>query len=83
MLLDTKEAKCMLKTLSTLDKEKSRYNKLFRQTKVSHTTLQKVLKELSEKKIIQKHDIGHMNVEYEITDKGKKFLSHLREIQKF
>ena len=31
-------------------------------------------------KFIKKYDIGHMNVDYEITDKGKKLLSNLIQI---
>ena len=72
MLFDSKEAYCILEVLKILNKGKSKYNLMFRKTKVSHTTLQAVLKALEEKKFIKKYDIGHMKVDYEITEKGKK-----------
>jgi len=80
MLFDSKEAYCILEVLKILNKGKSKYNLMFRTTKVSHTTLQSVLKELEDRKFIKKYDIGHMNVDYEITDKGKKLLSNLIQI---
>ena len=80
MIFESKEAYCILEVLMILNKGKSKYNLMFRKTKVSHTTLQSVLRELEERKFIKKHDIGHMKVDYEITDKGKKLLSHLIQI---
>lgn len=54
---------------------------MFKQTKVSHTTLQKVLKELVEKKFIVKYNRGHKDVDYEITSKGERFLENLLQLQ--
>lgn len=77
MIVDTVEVKCAIKILSMLDKDKSRYNEMFRITKVSHTTLQKVLKELEEKRFINKNEISSINTEYEINNKGKELLQQL------
>ena len=81
MIFDTAEARCLLGVLKLLVKEKSKYSILFKSTRVSHTTLQSVLKEAENKKLIVKYDIGHQNVDYEITDKGKKLLRKLEEIK--
>ena len=54
---------------------------MFRITKVSHTTLQRVLKELITKKFIKKYNIGHQDVDYEITERGVKLKSLLIEIK--
>lgn len=81
MIIDTQEAICTNQVLSMLSKKQSKYNEMFRTTKVSHTTLQKVLRELSDKEFVVKHDIGHMNVNYEITDKGKKLLKSLNNLK--
>jgi len=81
MILDTKEAYCILKVLQILEKKKEKYSKMFKETKVSHTTLQGVLRDLVSKKFILKHDIGHQNVDYEITGKGKKLLGILEQLK--
>jgi len=82
MILDTAEAKCILKILKILNKGKSKYSMMFKETKASHTTLQSVLKELVEKKLIIKRNIGHMNVDYEIGKKGGDLLELLIKIEK-
>ena len=53
---------------------------MFRKTKVSHTTLQSVLRELTEKGFIVKYDIGHQKVDYEITQRGRRLLVVLLEL---
>ena len=53
---------------------------MFRKTKVSHTTLQSVLRGLTEKGFIVKYDIGHQKVDYEVTNKGKKLLAVLIQL---
>lgn len=81
MIVDTAEFKCTIEVLSFLSKTKiSKYNDMFRFTKVSHTTLQKVLSELEEKKFIKKNSLGRLNTTYEITDKGKNLLIQLENI---
>jgi len=80
IILGTKEAKCSIEVLKILKKGKSKYSIMFRKTKVSHTTLQRVLRELEKKKLVMKHDIGHMKVDYEITSKGKELLSLLVQV---
>ena len=81
MIFDIKEVYCVLEVLRILGKKETRYSQMFKQTKVSHTTLQKVLRGLAGKGIIKKHDIGHMNVKYEITNKGRRFLACLNELE--
>ena len=82
MLFNSKENQCALKVLQILDKRKSKYSKMAKETKVSHTTLQRVLKFLAKKKFIKRHDIGHMKVDYEITKKGEELLDCLINLRK-
>ncbi len=77
MIFDTKEIFCIFQILLFLNKNKGKYNQMFRMTGVSHTTLQRALREPLDKRFIKKHNIGHMNVDYEITEKGKKLLEIL------
>lgn len=81
MILSSRESSCILEILQILDKGKSKYGRMFKETKVSHTTLQRVLKYLARKKFIKKHDIGHMKVDYEITNKGRKLLKLLNDLK--
>lgn len=76
MILDTAENQCILALLRILEKRKVRYALMFKETKVSHTTLQNVLKELLKGEFVLKRDI-----EYEITDKGKKLFRKLEELK--
>lgn len=55
---------------------------MFKETKVSHTTLQNVLCKMQENHLINKYDIGHKKVDYEITEKGLKCLLVLREFKR-
>ena len=80
MIFDFAQIRCILGVLQQLDKGKSKYSYMFRITKVSHITLQSVLKELIEKDFIKKYDVGHQNVDYEITNKGKKLLTILLKL---
>ena len=75
MIFNNAENKCILSVLDILDKKESRYSSLFRETKVSHTTLQKVLKDLERKKFISRGEI------YQITEKGRKLLRKLEELK--
>ncbi len=83
MIFDTAEMRCVLSVLETLNKGKSKYTSMFKETKVSHTTLQTVFKKLTGKDFIKKHDVGHMKVDYEITEKGREFLKKLKDIRNF
>lgn len=80
MIFRFAEIRCTFEILKILNKNKSKYSIMFKETKVSHITLQRALKFLITKKFILKHDIGHMNVDYEITDKGKKLLKLFIEL---
>jgi len=80
MIFDFVEVRCILEVLKILNVGKSKYSEMFRRTKVSHTTLQSVLKELNEKGFIVKYDIGHQKVDYETTNKGRKLLSNLSQL---
>ncbi len=83
MLLSNTENRCVLEVLKILSKRQSKYSEMFKKTKVSHTTLQRVLKQLAQKKFIAKHNIGHQNVDYEINEKGKKLLDLLLQLEHF
>ena len=72
----------MLEVLRILNKSKSTYSVMYRSTKVSHTTLQRTLKDLVKRTLIVRHDIGHMRVDYEITAEGTVLLKHLERIKK-
>ncbi|MDD4878547.1 MAG: winged helix-turn-helix domain-containing protein [Candidatus Nanoarchaeia archaeon] len=83
MIFEFAEVRCIVDILNLLNTQKSKYNLMFRKTRVSHTTLQSVLKELADKNFIVKYDIGHQKVDYEITSKGKRLLEillHLKQI---
>lgn len=81
MIFEFAETSCILEVLKLLNKGNSRYSVMFKKTKVSHTTLQRVLKELASKNFILKEDIGHQNVNYKIQEKGDILLKHLQQIQ--
>jgi len=80
MIFDFAEVRCIFEVLRMLNTRKSKCSEMFRKTKVSHTTLQSVLKELNEKEFIVKYDIGHQKVDYEITNKGKKMFKVLLQL---
>ena len=80
MILDFAETSCIYHVLKILSKNQSKYSVMFKETGVSHSTLQSVLEELVQKDFIKKHNIGHMNVDYEITEKGKRLLTILNEL---
>lgn len=82
MILSSKESQCTLMVLELLDKGDSKYKMFFKKTKVSHTTLQKVLKWLIEKGFVERRDKGHMDVDYGITDKGENILSILINLKR-
>lgn len=75
MLFKSKENWCLLQVLKILSKKNSNYGKLFKETKVSHTTLQRALHYLVEKQFINKNEQG-----YAINIKGKILLEKLNEI---
>ena len=75
MLFDSSKNKCIFQVLKILSKSSTTYSDLFRKTKVSHITLQKVLKELLKNKTISKKE------NYSISDKGKKLILLLEEIK--
>ena len=77
MIFEFAEVRAIVEILRLVSIKKSKYGEMFRETKVSHTTLQRVLKKLEEKKIIEKQDTGHQKVDYLITPKGRKLLEHL------
>lgn len=80
MIFNFAEVRCIFEILKMLNIRKSKYGDMFRKTKVSHTTLQSVLKELADKEFIVKHDIGHQKVDYEITSKGRKIFTILLQL---
>jgi len=80
MIFEFAEVKCILEVLKILNKGKSKYSIMFKKTKFSHTTLQSVLKSLTTKKFIKRYNKGHQDVNYEITEKGKKLLNIILEL---
>ena len=81
MIFDSAEVRCLLGVLKLLIEGKSKYSVLFKSTKVSHTTLQSVLKEAESKKLVIRHNLGHQNVDYEVTERGRKTLKKLGELK--
>lgn len=77
MILDSAEERCTLEVMRILEKKKVRYSLMFKQTKVSHTTLQNVLKYLLKSSFILKNDEG-----YEISSEGKRLLNKLEELKR-
>jgi len=73
--------KCIFDVLQILLSRKTKYSEMFRKTQVSHTTLQSVLSELVEKQCIIKYNLGHQNVDYKITQKGKELFKLLSQIK--
>jgi len=82
MIFEFQSVRCILEILRILSIKKSKYKEMFRLTKVSHITLQSVLRGLNERGFIKKYDLGHQKVDYEITNKGRKLLGTLRELNK-
>ncbi len=82
LFFSTKENHCVFGVLTVLQQKKSTYTKMFRETKVSHTTLQLVLEKMQATGLIAKYDIGHKKVDYEITKKGTHCLLLLRDLKK-
>ena len=54
MIFDFTENRCIFEILRILSKGKSKYSKMFKETKVSHTTLQRVLKDLEKKYLLSR-----------------------------
>ena len=82
MIFEFTKNQCALEVLQILSNRKTKYSEMFRKTKVSHTTLQSVLRELATKEFILKYNIGHQNVDYEITLKGRDLFKKLLELKK-
>ena len=80
MLLNSSKNKCILNVLKILNNNSASYSDLFRKTKVSHITLQTVLKELLEKELIMKEENDGCKKEYWITDKGKLVLKKIKSL---
>lgn len=80
MIFETKEVYCIIEVLRMLNLRKDKYSRMFKDIGVSHTTIQSVLKDLINNKFIVKYDIGHQNVDYNITTKGKKLLALLNNL---
>lgn len=81
MLFKSAEMNCLSIVLKLLEKRKSRYKSMLKESQVSHNTLQAVLKYLIEKQFIKRHESWYKSVEYEISKKGKKFLKLLLEVE--
>jgi len=76
MIFKFRENECLYQVLEILNKKHSTYGKIFRETKFSHTTLQKVLKYLIQNKFIDKTENN-----YSINEKGNKLFETLKKIK--
>jgi len=79
-MLDSAEMRCVLEVLKILAKGISNYSFMFKETKSSHTTLQNVLKDLVKEKFVKKNIRDKLHTSYDITDKGKKLLRGLENL---
>ncbi len=66
------------------EREHVRYTELLENTIRSRSTLAKTLRDLQEKKLIQRNVKGTRPIQtyYSLTEKGKALLKHLEEIRK-
>lgn len=78
MLFDSAKNRCVLEVLKLLNRLPESYSYLFKKTKVSHITLQTVLKELLEKELIGKIENKGFGKQYAITEKGKNALRRIK-----
>jgi len=70
-----------IELLSFVQKEKTAYYTIiFRELKISHEKLQKLLNQMMKKGCLKKI-ISSNKCHYEITDHGKKCLGYLRELE--
>lgn len=76
MIFKSKENQCLFQVLDILNKKSRTYGWMFKETKVSHTTLQSVLKFLIIKEFVDKTDEG-----YKIQKKGIELLEKLGEMK--
>ena len=74
MIFDAVKDKCVLLVLKILERKNATYSTLFKETKVSHVTLQNTLKELIKKDFIKRED------NYKILEKGRKLLKKLEDL---
>ncbi len=81
MLLDSVENKCTLQVLKILSRGISKYSIMFKETKVSHDTLQKVLKFLVEEGFVEKTALDKLNTKYDIADRGRKLLAGMEVLE--
>lgn len=87
MLFDSVKDQCTLEVLRILNKGITYYSDLFKRTKVSHITLQNVLKDLLKKEFIYKldpkeYEKGFGVKGYGITEEGVAFLKQLEKLKK-
>ncbi len=71
------------KILDMLNKKKENYSNLYREIGMSHETLQTVLRYLLEEKLIVKENKGHKKSYYIMSDRAKKYLGLLKELERF
>ncbi len=81
LLVRFKEFRCILAVLEILMMNTGTYTSMLKRTKVSHTTLQRVLTNLANVGAITKRELGHRKVEYKITAKGRKLFKHLHGVR--
>lgn len=82
MLFKSAENRCLLNILKILEKGDAKYSQFFKETKFSHTTIQRVLKYLESKKFIERKEKGYKEVDYVVTKKGRELLKQLEEFKR-
>lgn len=82
MIFNFKEIKCIYEVLKILYKGDSKYCLMYEKIKLSHTTLQKSLNQLINKKFILRVALDKHNTNYQITQKGKLLLKSLQDIKR-
>ncbi len=82
MEIDSVANRCTLKVLRILSNGTSKYSLMFKETKVSDDTLQKVLKFLVKEGYVEKTALDKLNTKYDITDRGIKLLKGMEGLEK-
>jgi predicted transcriptional regulator len=67
--------------LEFLNNKKENYAHLYKETGISHETLQTALKFLVIKKLIEKEDKGHKKSFYRISEKGRTYLLYMKKLK--
>ena len=81
MIFSIKIVKSLYEVLYMLNKNNENYAYMYKNSKISHETLQTALKYLRNKGFVTKKDKGHKKSFYEISERGKKYFSVMKELK--